>query len=171
MTDSDPYLIPNASVDQLLKPDQNRIGADSIFGQSISAGKIGDIITGNPASTNLGTGLSSGAATIADASSLSYIFTLTDNYNRVLVAIPDIAIYVDGSAVANQWPNTTYGMGNMPITWFNDWGLTNNVNTVTRVVVRNNTGGSRSVTVIVRWRLITNSTAALNGPGLGDSSQ
>jgi len=176
---NEPAKVSITSLDEALKPPSNtRLQANRIAGQAIHASKVGDMVTGNPASTNLGSGNSTGIQTIPDATSLSVLFTLTDNFGRVVMAIPDIAIYTDTTtpgtptiSAADTWPNSTYGMGNMPITSFNDWGATNNVNVVCRVVIRNNTGSQRAVIVVNRWRVITNASVSLGGLTTGSSGQ
>lgn len=156
-------VVKTISLEEALKPPDGRTSDHLVLNGSINANKLGDIITGNPASTNLGSGISSGLSTIPNAMSLSFIFAVNDEYNRVIIAVPDIAIYVGSLDDANLYPNASYGYGNLPIAIYNDWALTDNVGVVTRVIVRNNTGAPVDVYVICRWRIITNSTAALQG--------
>lgn len=165
-----PYHKPDVPLDDILKPDETRMAAHRIIGQATSGSKIGDVVSGSPASTNLGTGTAL-TSTIADATSGTFNFTVTDNFSRVLLAVPDMAVYIGTPSAATLWPNTSFGMGNMPIAFFNNWGLTNNVNVVHTIVVRNNTGSPQTVTVIGRFRIITNSTPALSGLDTGASSQ
>lgn len=167
----------------LKSPSDARMAAHRIVGQAMSSSKVGDMITGNPASTNIGSGnlvvdnTGSTSLTITNSSSITANITLTDTFNRVLLAVPDIAIYTDVTtpgtptiSVADQYPNTTYGMGNMPIAIWNDWGLSDNVNVVTRVVIRNNTGSDRKVKIVYRFRIITNASVALGGTATGGTS-
>lgn len=177
--DNKPKQTPMQSMSEALKPPNNtRMQANRLVGQAVHSSKVGDMVQGNPPSTNIGSGTSNGIQTIPDATSISVLNTLTDTFGRVLMAIPDIAIYTDKTTAgtptisqADAWPNATYGAGNMPVTSFNDWGLTNNVNVVNRTVIRNNTGSQRAVIVIIRWRIITNASVALGGLGSGSAAQ
>lgn len=149
----------------------SRTSSHDVIGQGIGVSKIGDIVGGNPASTNLGSGVYSNS-TVPNAASGNFLFRFSDQYNRVILGVPDVSIYVGSSIIpANQWPNASYGMGNMPITYMNDWGLSDNVGIVTRVVVRNNSGADVNVFVVVRLRTITNSSPTLSGLDKSTTSQ
>lgn len=144
------------------KENSPRVNQQQMLPAAIKQRLLGEIIGSSTGTVKAGSGTSS-TSTIPDATSASFLFTTTDNFNRVILVVPDVAIYVHATAAtvssANQWPNATYGAGNMPVTVINDWGLTNNVNFVCRVVVRNNTGGSVNVIVVYRGRIITNALA------------
>lgn len=159
----DGHTLSEAPMESSLHGNPNRrITASRIRGQIISGSKVGDIITGNPATTNLGFG-NVAEGIVTNATSTEFILQLSDNFHRVILAVPDVSIFVGFIDPTTQWPNPTYGMGNMPCMVFNSWGYSNNVNVVTSVVVRNDTGADINVIVAYRWRIITNSSAALGG--------
>lgn len=141
-----------------------RVNQQEMLPAAIKERLLGNIITGNPPSFEPGSG-NVATITIPDAATGYIRNTLIDNFGRVLLAVPDISIYIDSISVANQWPTATIGMGNMPIHSRNDWGRTDNVNVVSEVAVRNNTGSSQNVIVVLRWRIITN---ALGGKVTGN---
>jgi hypothetical protein len=113
---------------------------------------LGEVITGYPESTDIGSGAYSSTVTVADGGSRTFTFTLTDLYNRVKMASPDQSFYIDGSS----WPNSTHNMTNVICTFWNDWSQTDNVDTATRMSLVNNSGVSISVIAVVRFRFILN---------------
>lgn len=159
------------------QPTENRprVNQQRMLPTAVPTRILGQIISGNPDSTQLGSGnfvTDSGTTTltVANATSLTISLSLNDNFNRVIFAIPDFTIYTDTTtpgtptiSSADQWPNSTYGMGNMPMSTWNDWGSGNNVGIVTKVVIRNNTGSDRKIKVIYRFRIITNPTSGGSG--------
>lgn len=136
-----------------------RVNQQRILPSAVKSRSFGAIIFGSPSSNALGSGVNSGVITISNATNRSVAITASDAFKRTLLVSPDIAIFIGSVTSANQWPNSTYHMGNLPITIFNDWGLTNNVNTVTRVGIYNNTGSSRDVIIVYRARFIRNPVA------------
>lgn len=91
-------------------------------------------------------------------------FTLADNAGRTISPNPDVAVYTNVTnpnqiSAANQWPNAAYGMSNLPWQQYQNFGLTDNVNAVTSVSIRNNNAFAVNVVIAVRWRIITNSSA------------
>lgn len=140
-------------------PSENnpRVNQQQLLPAAIKERLLGNIISGNPVSTEAGSGNAS-TLTIPDASTGYVRNTLTDNFGRVLLAVPDISVYIGSISAATQWPSDSLsiGMGNMPLHVRNDWGRTDNVNVVNEIAIRNNTGSSQDVIVVLRWRIITN---------------
>lgn len=143
-----------------------RVNQQSLLPAAIKQRLLGEIIGSSTGSLSLGSGVY-GSSTMPDATSASFLFTTTDSFNRVILVVPDVAIYVNATtatiSTADAWPNNSYGQGNVPVTVFNDWGLTNNVNYVCRVGIRNNSGGSINVIVVYRGRIISNALAGQTG--------
>lgn len=133
-----------------------RVNQQRMLPTAVPTRVLGKIISGAPESTALGSGNSSGVVTVSATSSRSVVFTTFDIYNRVILSVPDVAIYFGSISEANQWPNLTYNMGNFPVCIFNDWGRTNNVNSATRVQMYNTTASPIDVIVVMRARLIIN---------------
>lgn len=107
-------------------------------------------------------GLGAGAAAsivIPNGSSATFTFTLRDNQRRTILAVPDMSWFIDVVSNITQWPNASFGMGNMPSLVWNDWGSTDNVGVVSKLIVRNNTGSDQFVIGVCRWRVIKNSSA------------
>lgn len=98
---------------------------------------------------------------VANGTSTTLICTLVDNFNRIILAIPQISIYIGISdpmqaTAANTWPTAAIGGGNFPV-YFNPFsyqGVTGN-NQVARVTCRNNSGADQQVLATVQWKLIT----------------
>lgn len=141
-----------------LTTDTGRVSQQKVLPTSISPRLLGSIISSSH--SGLGAGAFS-SFSIPGVTSGKFDFTVADKLGRTILAIPDIAVYVNTLTAANQWPNATYGMGTLPITVFNNWGETDNVDTVTTVVVRNNTPNPVFVIVVCRWRIITNPVSTL----------
>lgn len=149
-------------------PRQNspRVNQQSMLANAVTSHVLGGIISGNPESLKAGSGVSftdSGLTSIPNGESRTITTTLSDNFGRVLLAMPDEAIYINGTAAANQWPNATFNMTNVKVSFWNDWGYTNNINVVRRVSLVNNSGGAITVTYIYRWRIITNPIGGQTG--------
>lgn len=134
----------------------NRVGQNQLLPNSVDGQVVGNIIESSHA--GLGTG-ARGTVVIPDGSSGTFTFTLFDKLSRTILAVPDVSWYIGSVSTATQWPNTTFGMGNMRSTVWNDFGTTDNVNVVTKLIVRNDTGSPQTVIGICRWRVIKNSTA------------
>lgn len=158
-SDASVRSIPDVDANKIL--DAGRTNQQAVLPNAVQSRLLGNLFASEPAGTELGTGVIA-TTDIATLTSSQFDFTVVNNSGLELVAIPDVAVYVGEINSDNEWPNSTYGMGSLPITVFNNWGLTNNKNVVTTVVVRNNFGTLvADVSVIIRWRLIVN--AALGG--------
>lgn len=101
--------------------------------------------------------------TVPNGSSAVLTSTIVDNASRVILAIPQTSIYIginNHSQIlpngANQWPTSLVGGGNFPV-YFNpfDWGQSNDVNQVSQVICRNNTGSDQQVLGVVQWKILT----------------
>lgn len=138
---------------------ESRITQQDLTPGSVKARNISNAVTSSH--SGLGNGLAA-SITVPAAQSGNFVFTLKDNLNRTILAVPDVSVFPESVTAANQWPNSTYGMGTMPVTVMNDWGLSDNVGVVTRVVVRNNLTSDVFVTVVCRWRMVVNQTAGLD---------
>lgn len=100
---------------------------------------------------------------VANATSSAVTSTIADNYKRIILAVPQVSIYIgitntsqilaDGS---NQWPTAAVGGGNFPV-YFNpfDWGRSDDLNQVTRITCRNNTGSDQQVLAVIQWKMLT----------------
>lgn len=138
------------------KGDPGRINQQQVLPSAIQTRLIGNLFSNNPSSDAPGSGIHATLALPASSSG-SFIFTISDNQGRELIAVPDVAFYIGEFINAStHWPNSSFGMGNMPIAVFNDWGLTNNKDVVTRAIIRNNTGAEQIVTCYCRFRIIAN---------------
>lgn len=134
---------------------QPRINQQQVIPTSIKVRLLGDLFSNNPESSAPGSAIKA-SATLPSSSSGTFLFTVTDNTGRELLAIPDIAFYINNTDSASQWPNANFGMGNMPTSVFNDWGETNNFNVVTRATIRNNSGSAQLVYCYCRFRILAN---------------
>lgn len=153
---SSSIVVPDYIENTDAQSDPSRINQQRVLPAAIQTRLIGNLFSNNPSSDAQGSGLQA-TTIIPNSSSASFIFTLTDNQGRELIAVPDIAFYVgDEVDPSFQWPNRDHGMGNMPATVFNDWGLTNNKNVVTRAIMRNNSGSDQNVICVCRFRIIAN---------------
>ncbi len=140
-----------------------RVNQQRMLPTAVPSRVLGEIISSEPEGTELGTATTA-TVTIPDASSANITITTTDALRRVLLGVPDVAVYIDSVTVANQWPTASYGGGNMPIYFFpGDWGLTDNRNLKSKLVIRNNTGGARDVIVKYRVRIINNPVGGGDG--------
>lgn len=153
-----PEVVVPTSIDNVdpLRDDPRRVNQQQVLPSAIQTRLIGNLFSNNPASfaPNSGVRLTE---IIPNNSSGNFYFTLTDNQNRELIAVPDIAFYV-GEVVGPDtlWPNASFGMGNMPMTVYNDWAITDNKNVVTHAIMRNNSGTDQEVTCVCRFRIIAN---------------
>ncbi len=142
---------------------QPRTNQQQVIPTAIKVRLMGDLFSNNPSSSAPGSAIKA-SGTIPNSSSGTFLFTLTDNAGRELIAVPDIAFYIGDVTSDTQWPNASFGMGNMPTSVFNDWGETDNKNVVTRATIRNNSGAAQLIFCYCRFRIIAN-------PGLSSSSQ
>ena len=148
-----------------LPPTQNnpRVVQQRMLPTAVPTRILGRIIQTEPESLALG-GAITGATTMADASNSLFTFTLTDAFSRMLLSTPDISIFIGSVTSANKWPNATYHMGNLPISFFpGDWGDTNNTNVVSKLILRNLTGAPVDIIVKYRTRVIINPIGSQNG--------
>lgn len=143
---------------------QPRINQQQVIPTSIKVRLLGDLFSNNPSSSALGSAIKA-SGIIPNSSSGTFLFILSDNAGRELIAVPDIAFYINNVTPDTQWPNAAFGMGNMPTSVFNDWGQTDNKNVATRATIRNNSGSSQLVYCYCRFRIIANP-----GPSSGSQS-
>lgn len=101
------------------------------------------------------------AFTVANSTSSTVNCTLEDRFDRVILAIPQISIFIgitnySQGTLANQWPTTAIGGGNFPI-YFNpfDYFKVSGNNQVARVTCRNNTGTDQQLVAAVQWKVFT----------------
>lgn len=161
VTISTPDAVQNVDPLDGSTADMGRTNQQQVLPSAIQTRLIGNLFSNNPSSDALGSGIQ-GNAVVTNSTSTSFIFTLTDNQGRELIAVPDIAFYV-GNQISSTtaWPNQSFGMGNMPIAIYNDWSLTNNKNVVTRAIIRNNSGADQNVFCVCRFRIIANPSTTL----------
>lgn len=133
-----------------------RTNQQHLLPSAVKQRQLGEIITGNPDSTAPGSGVSTGVFVMANTTSASVVFTLQDFQDRVTLVSPDVAVFFNTISAVTEWPNGSQNMGNFPVCIFNDWALTDNANTKTRIQMYNNTGGPLNVIVVYRARVITN---------------
>lgn len=94
--------------------------------------------------------------------------TLVDNNNRVILALPQISIFIgitdySQATLQNQHPTQTVGFGSFPV-YFNpfDYYQVEGNDQVARVSCRNNTGTDQQVLLVVRWKVFTVPTTQQN---------
>lgn len=154
-----------------LSPVSNaRIGQQNVKPNAVKDTALGPIVTSSHA--GLGSGLGA-QVSVPIGFSANIVFTLNDAKKRALLAVPDVSVYVPATTLAdiksiNLWPTASWGGGTMPVYVMNDWASTDNSNVVTRVLVRNNGASAVPVLVIIRWRIIAQSTNTIS-QGLVDA--
>lgn len=134
--------------------DPDRVSQQQIIPGFVRTRALGNIIDSSV--SGLGNALF-GKGIVPNGFSGVFNLTVASSLNQVILAVPDVSFYIGSVAAANQWPTAAVGGGNFPIyVTTNDFGQTNNVDVVTRVVCRNNSGADQTVIVAVRWRIIAN---------------
>lgn len=137
-----------------------RINQQRVLPSAIQTRLLGDLFSNSPPGNELGAGIR-GTINVPNNASGTFRFQLDDSQGREIIAVPDISFFVGEFPTAdNLWPNSRFGMGNMPTSVFNSWAHTNNKNVVTQAVIRNNTGADQIVTCICRFRIIANPGAS-----------
>lgn len=140
---------------------QPRTNQQQVFPAAIQPRLLGSLFSNNPVDETLGSAVKL-VGTIPNNTSGSFKFTFSDPQGREIIGVPDVAFYINATDGSSQWPNATYGMGNMPTSVFNDWGLTDNKNVVVRATIRNNTGAQQIVYCYCRLRIIINPGSQFN---------
>lgn len=138
------------------KTNSPRVSQQKLLPTAVQPRTFGDIILGNPASNELGSTATITSLVVPNGLSRTLYLTLSDDFNRTLFSVPDVALYLTTADAANQWPNATINMTNFPVSVMNDWGSTNNVNTVTLISMYNNSGSDRTIVFRARIRFIRN---------------
>lgn len=139
-----------SAVDDLF-PDQARIKQQNITPGSIQTRSLGNIILSGSTVTS--------TTTLNNNQQVVYtITTSTKNPNAKTFVVPDITIYQGSVANANSIPDgANVTATNYQIIFMgNDWGQTNNINTVTKVYVRNISAGTQTIILKLISRVITN---------------
>lgn len=101
------------------------------------------------------------AAVIQPSTSGTFTFTVRNTKGLRIVAVPDVSVYVGVTSLSeikfeNQWPTPALGGGNFPVYITpNDWGYTDNLNSVTRITCRNNSASPVPALAVVQWRILT----------------
>lgn len=147
---------------------QPRANQQQILPSAVQTRLLGNLFSNNPTSSSLGTAIKL-STNLPNANSVSFKFTFKDPQGREIIGVPDVAFYIGTPDAANQWPNPTFGMGNMPTSVFNDWGLSDNKNVVVRATIRNNTGSAQLVYCYCRLRIIVNPGLQFDSSGAGQS--
>lgn len=135
-----------------------RTSQQELLPNSVQVRQIGSLFSDVPNTVNLGVAIFS-TSVIPNSSTGVFNFTVADNAGRQIIAPADWSAYIGSVSAANQWPTSFpggVGAGGMPIyATLSDFGMSNNLNVVTRIIVRNNTGSTQTVIVAVRWRIVT----------------
>lgn len=143
-----------------------RVSQQTVLPNSVQQRLLGQIITSNPASNSLGSGIQIPIVLVNNTTSITTI-KVSNNLGKTIIAIPDISLYTSQTVLSNatQWPGNGFGLSNMIMTVMNDWGTTNNVNVTTRVLIRNTSGADAPSTIVYRYRIITN---PIGGTGISN---
>lgn len=145
----------------------DRIVQQEVTPTAIKTRLTGGVYSSEPESTKVGTAVSAHYDNLATGSSISFYFTVRNSSGLPIIAVPDVAFYVGGPRNAGGvlWPGGGFGMSNMPVTVYNNWARTNNINSVTQATMLNSSGSLQTIYCYVRFRIIL--TAGLNDqPGL-----
>jgi hypothetical protein len=98
------------------------------------------------------------SGTLANGDSWFFTITFTNTAGAKTLVVPDVTLYLTSVSSANQFPDGS----NITITdWtiigpWNDWGDTNNTNTVTRIGITNISAGNQVVLLRTQGRVIAN---------------
>lgn len=133
-----------------------RIGQREILPVSVSNRLLGNIV--------LKTGTSQGTISLDDGEDVLFVTTTSSRNNERNLTVVDVSVYIGSVAAANQLPGGSsideseweivLGSGN-------DWGLTDNFNTVTIAYIRNiSAGASQNVILNTQSRSIVNTTVS-----------
>lgn len=164
--DSGNTILPIAP--DLSPVDNSRLSQQYVRPSAVKSSGLGPIVASS--ASGVGNGLAATATIAGSGNNQIFNFTVADKKGRTILALPDVSVYINSITTANQWPTSSYGVATLPVTVMNDWGLTDNINTVTRVVVRNNNVASVFVIVVCRWRVITNPTVQLAQADVGNGN-
>lgn len=135
--------------------DNSRSNQQSIAPGAVQSRLLGNLFSTNPSDPSQV--LTGTFRNLANASSISFIFTVSDPAGRQIIAIPEIAFVVNGE----NFPGADFGFGATPIYIYNDLNLSNGNNLVVRAAMRNNSGGSIDrIDCNARFRIIANPTPA-----------
>lgn len=145
---------------------QPRTNQQQVTPSAIQPRLLGGLFSNNPTSSALGTAIKLNTI-IPNSSSGSFKFQFSDPQGREIIGVPDVAFYIGSVDSSTQWPNANFGMGNMPTSVFNDWGLTDNKNVVVRATIRNNSGADQLVYCYCRLRIIVNPGLQFESSGKG----
>lgn len=107
------------------------------------------------------TATATGSTTLSNGQGATFVITTTTTSGNRSMVIHDWTLYVGSVADANKLPNGSgVDMTKWIVTPFvNDWGDTDNKNTVAKIYVQNvSAGANQSVLLRVQARLIQNST-------------
>lgn len=132
---------------------QPRTNQQQVIPTAIKTRLLANLFSNNPDGTALGSAIKL-RASVPTGFTVTFIFNLSNPDGRELIAVPDVAFYFSNPTSNNQWPTGTLNMGNMPASVFNDWGLTDNKNVVTRATMYNNSGATQLIYCYCRFRII-----------------
>lgn len=154
----EPDSIPNVDPFTQGSTDSTRINQQSVVPNAMKNRLLGSLISSSAS------GLGNGSIlkyVIPGGGTANFEFEIADVQGRTIVAVPDIAVYIGSISGSTQWPFGPFGPITFPVSCFNNWGLTNNVNSFTSVVVANQFSDAQQLYVVCRWRIVTNPTINL----------
>lgn len=98
-----------------------------------------------------------GSIYLPDGNSAQFLFTLSNNNNNLILAVPSVSFFIGGDNLTGaHWPGKQFGEGAMPTSVFNDDYFSDGNNTVTQAVIRNNSGSTQLVYCYCNWRVVIN---------------
>lgn len=158
VTVMEPDSIPSVDPFVTAATTAGRVNQQSMIPSSVTNRILGSIISSSASGLGNASFLET---TMTVAQTISFDFFVSDTKGRTIIAVPDIGVYVGSISPDNQYPTALYNPATLQVSSYNNWGLTDNINTVTSVVVRSNFVDPIDVIVVCRWRVITNPTVAL----------
>lgn len=156
-------VLPQSSGQTIVKPqyvdntdtfqDSNRISQQRMLPNSLANRLFSQLVSFSD-TVSLPLVITNGTSSTINA-------TIMDNDNRIILAIPQVSIYIGIDNIGdisnlNQWPTQAVGGGNFPV-YFNpfDYGHVSSPDQVSRVTCRNNTGSDQQILAVIQWKILT----------------
>lgn len=96
---------------------------------------------------------------LSNGGTWTFNISTTNTGGAITLVAPDITLYLTSVSAANQFPDgSNIDMSQWQIVGpWNDWGDTDNINTFTRIFIRNiSAGASKTIVLKVNSRAISN---------------
>lgn len=150
-----PYV---SNVDGNTPAESTRTSQQTVLTNAVQTRLIGGLFSDQPDNLALGQSANFISHTINNNTTTIFTLPVSSPNGQQIIAFLDTSLYFNEVSAENEFPSIIAGVGpsNFQYNVYNsDWGLSDNLNVVSRVICRNTSGSAKFIILAYRWRILT----------------